>query len=124
MFSFTRCSYVFLFCAIGVTAVWFACFQRKITNSKRKRKRSLAHTSIDHAKTKQTKTEKNTIQEKQVSNTEILENLKTVLNQRIHFYHNGHDPITIRNSFHDSIKMIHSTFVRHVHRCSLNTLCR
>ena len=79
-------------------------FSTEITNSKRKRKRSLAHTSIDHAKTKQTKTEKNTIQEKQVSNTEILENLKTVLNHRIHFYHNGHDPITIRNSFHDSIK--------------------
>ena len=50
------------------------------------------------------KTEKNTIQEKQVSNTEILENLKTVLNKRIHFDHNEHDPITIRISFHDSIK--------------------
>ena len=31
------------------------------------------------------KTEKNTILEKQVSNTEILENLKAFLNQRIHF---------------------------------------
>ena len=33
-------------------------------------------------------------------------NLKTVLNliQRIHFVHNEHDPITIRNNFHDSIK--------------------
>ena len=30
-------------------------FQRKITNLKRKRKRSLAHASTDHAKTKQKK---------------------------------------------------------------------
>ena len=41
---------------------------------------------------------------KKSSNTEILVNLKTFLNQRIHFDHNEHDPITIRNSFHDSIK--------------------
>ena len=26
------------------------------------------------------------------------------MNQRIHFYHNEHDPITIRNTFYDSIK--------------------
>ena len=50
------------------------------------------------------KTEKNTILEKQVSNTEILENLKAFLNQRIHFDRNEHYPITIRNSFHDIIK--------------------
>ena len=42
-------------------------FQRKITNIKRKRKRSLAHASTDHTKTKQKKTEQNTILEKQVS---------------------------------------------------------
>ena len=80
-------------------------FKRKITNLKRKIKRSLAHVSADHAKTKpKKKAEKNTIREKQVSNTEILENLKTLLNKQIHFDHNKHDPITIRNSFHDSIK--------------------
>ena len=41
------------------------------------------------------------IQEKQDSNTEILENLKTVLNliQRIYCDHNEHVPISIRNSF-------------------------
>ena len=85
-------------------------FKRKITNLKRKIKRSLAHVSADHAKTKPKKrAEKNTIREKQVSNTEILENLKTVLNQRIHFDHNEHDPITFKNSFHDSIKDVHSS---------------
>ena len=41
------------------------------------------------------KTEKNTILEKQVSNTEILENLKSFHNQQINFDHNEHDPITI-----------------------------
>ena len=86
------------------TAVWFACFSTVNNKFKKKRKRSSAHASTDHAKTKQKKNEKKTIQEKQVWNTEILENIKTVMNQRIHFYHNEHDPITIRNTFHDSIK--------------------
>ena len=77
------------------------------TNLKRKRKRSLAHANTD-----QKKTEKNSIQEKRVSNTEILEKLKTVLNQRKHFDHNEHDP------FHDSIKD------GPLYICSLTTLCR
>ena len=40
----------------------------------------------------------------------VLESLKMVLNQRIHFDPNEHNPFTNRNSFHDSIKddpMIH-----------------
>ena len=52
----------------------------------------------------------------------FLENLKTVLNQRIHFDHNEHDPITIRNSFHDSIKDGPLYICSSVNRRSLNTL--
>lgn len=70
-------------------------FKLAVTSKRKGKKRSLAHASTDHAKTKQRKT---------VSKPEILENLKTLLNLRIHFDHTGCDPNTIRNSFHDSIK--------------------
>ena len=72
-------------------------FQLKISHLKRKIKRSFVHVSTYHAKTKQKKTLKHSIQEKQVSKSGILENLKTGLNQRIHFDHNEYEPIIIRN---------------------------
>ena len=52
MFSFTRCGYVFLSVPLEELQFDLHVFQRKITDSKGKRKISLAHASIDHAKTK------------------------------------------------------------------------
>ena len=103
MFSFTRFSKVFLFCAIGgIIAVWFACFS---TNFKRKRKRSLAHASTDHAKTKQKKNrEKYYFRKAGLKYRNSGKSKSFFLNQRIHFDRNEHYPITIRNSFHDIIK--------------------
>ena len=47
-----------MFCAIGGTAVWFACFSTENWKFKKKEKNSLAHASTDHAKTKQKNPEK------------------------------------------------------------------
>ena len=104
MFSFASCSKVFLFCAIWGTAVWFACFSTENYKFKKKEKKIFSSCMYRSCKDKAKENQEKTIREKQVSNTEILDNLKTVLNQRIHFDHNEHDPITIRNSFHDSNK--------------------
>ena len=63
MFSITRCSKVFLFCAIWGTAVWFACFSTEIFTFKKKDIKIFAWSvSTNHAKTKQKKTVKNSIQ--------------------------------------------------------------
>lgn len=47
---------------------------------------------------------KDTNQQKQVSESGILEHLSTVINQRMHFDDQVCNPNAIRNSFHDSIK--------------------
>lgn len=72
---------------------------------KRKRKRSSANKNTDdHTKTKQLKTLKDTNQQKQVSESGILENLSTATNQKKHFDDQVCNPNAIRNSFHDCIK--------------------
>ena len=93
-------------------------FQRKITNLKRKRKRSLAHACTDHAETKQKKTEKNTIQEKQVSKSEILENPKRFWNNEYILIIMNTIWLLLEIAFMLVLKMVHCTFVHHVHRPS------
>ena len=72
---------------------------------KEREKRSLVHASTDHAKTKQKKNrEKYYFRKAGLKYRNSGKSKSFFLNQRIHFDRNEHYPITIRNSFHGSIK--------------------
>lgn len=93
-------------CSLPFEELQFDLHVFKLSHTfKRKRKRSSAYTNTDdHTKTKQLKTVKDTNEQKQVSESGILENLSTVINQRMHFDDQVCNPNAIRNSFYDSIK--------------------